>query len=309
MAIAEQQKVSTRKPFSTWLKERWYRSTIMYAYTDSFFVKFSDSLIKNVTQYGDSSTQRNLLTHKKAPEQFLLDVMDGKYPKIDSYTRFSAMNLKAPRSVIKRGLLDKENHSFAKYFAFHRNDTREIFSEFRNENPKKYAKMLSDLHLSLEVAGIEPLSFLEIEDIPLVFKKGKKDEVSFNGEYYYGSPLSYSFNIVIECFVNPNKTIKNLSTELLAAFAASETLHSALKFKSIEELVLREDAEMYGLPLDWALKAYDLYASIEELEERYNKWAYSEGYMSKKEIEESIKVYELEDRKKKKLKKVKVSIL
>lgn len=309
MAIVEQQKVYIHKSFSRWLKERWYRSVIMHVYTISPFVKFSDSLIGNVTQYGDSYIQRNLLTHKKAPEQFLLDIMDGKYPEVHNYTRLSAMSAKAPRSVIKRGLLDKENHSFAMHIAFNRSDVREIFSELRNEKPKKYTKMLSDLHLNLEVANIEPLSFLEIEDIPLVFKKGKKEKVSFNGEYYYDSPLSYSFNIIAECFVSPEKTVKDLSTELLAAFAASETLHSALKFNSIQELITREDAEMYGLPLNWALKAYGLDASIEELEERYNNWACSDEYMSKKDLEKSINLHKLEERKQKKLKRVKASIL
>lgn len=308
MAIVEQQK-NTRKPFFLWLKERWYRSAIMFIYTDSPFVKFSDSLIEKVTQYGDSYTQRNLLKHENAPEQFLLDIMDGKYPKVHNYTRLSAMNFKSPRSVIKKGILDKNNHSYARYIAFHRKDIREIFSELRNENIKKYTKMLSELHLSLEIAGIEPLSFLEIEDIPLVFKKKKGEKPTFNGEYYYDSPLSYRFNIISECFVNSEKTVKDLSTELLAAFASSEVLHSALKFTCIRELVTREDGEMYGLPLDWALKAYDLNAPIDELEKNYSDWTSSDKYMSKKDLEESIKLHKLEERKQKKLKQVKASIL
>lgn len=308
MTIVKQQK-NTRKPFSLWLKERWYRSAIMFIYTDSPFVKFSDSLIEKVTQYGDSYTQRNLLKHENAPERFLLDIMDGKYPEVHNYTRLSAMNFKSPRSVIKKGILDKDNHSYARYIAFHRKDIREIFSELRNENIKKYTKMLSELHLSLEVAGIEPLSFLEIEDIPLVFKKKKGEEPAFNGEYPYDSPLGYRFNIISECFVNSEKSVKDLSTELLTAFASSEVLHSALRFICIRELITREDGEMYGLPFDWTLKAHGLTSSVEELEERYNEWASSDAYMSKKDLEESIKLHKLEEKKQKKLKRVKASIL
>ena len=309
MAIVEQHNTSTRKPFSLWLKEFWYRSVFMDAYTASPFLKFSDSLIENIIHYGNSYTQRNLLTHKKAPESFLLNAVDKKYPEIGNFTLLSAISVKAPRSVIKRALLDKENNSFARYIASNRKDMREILSEFRNEQPEEYEALLSELHLSLEISGIEPLSFLEIEDIPLVFKKKTGEEPTFTGEYSYDSVLGYRFNIIAECFVNSEKTVKDLSTELLANFASSETLHSALKFKCIQELATREDAEMYGLPIDWMLKAYHLDDSIKDLEERYNDWLTSDKYMSKKDLEESIKQHKLEDRKNKKLKRLKTSIL